>query len=41
MQISVRRISRAESIWAKKMVREFKAGKARKAQEDAKLLEDK
>jgi hypothetical protein len=31
--ISERRISRAESQWAKRMAQEFKAGKARKAEE--------
>jgi hypothetical protein len=34
--ISERRISMAESEWAKGMVQEFKAGRARKAEEDAK-----
>jgi len=29
----------AESEWAKRMAQEFKAGKARKAEEDAKLQE--
>jgi hypothetical protein len=38
--ISERRISRAESEWAKRMAQEFKAGKARKAEEDGKLLEE-
>ncbi len=31
----------AESEWAKGTVQEFKAGKERKAEEDAMLLEDK
>ena len=30
----------AESEWAKRMAQEFKAGKGRKAEEDAKLLEE-
>jgi hypothetical protein len=38
--ISERGISMAESEWAKRMAQEFKAGKARKAEEDAKLLEE-
>jgi hypothetical protein len=38
--ISERRISRAESEWAKRMAQEFKAGRARKAEEDGKLLEE-
>jgi hypothetical protein len=37
--ISERRISRAESEWAKGMAQELKVGRARKAEEDAKLLE--
>jgi hypothetical protein len=35
-----RRISMPESEWAKKLAREFKAGKAQKAEEDAKLREE-
>lgn len=31
----------AESEWAKEMAQELKVGRARKAEEDAKLLEDK
>jgi len=38
--ISERRIWMAESEWAKRMAQEFKAGKARKAEEDAKLQEE-
>ncbi len=38
--ISERRIWMAESEWAKRMAREFKAGKERKAEEDAKLQEE-
>jgi len=30
----------AESEWAKRMAQEFKAGRGRKAEEDAKLLEE-
>jgi hypothetical protein len=38
--ISERRISMAESEWAKRTAQEFKAGKARKAEEDAKHQEE-
>jgi transcriptional regulator with XRE-family HTH domain len=38
--ISERRSSMAESEWAKRMAQEFKAGKVRKAEEDAELLEE-
>jgi hypothetical protein len=37
--ISERRISMAESEWAKRMAQEFKAGKAQKAEEDGRLRE--
>jgi|GEM_PF-1168886 hypothetical protein len=38
--ISERRISMAESEWAKGMAQELKAGKARKAEGDGKLLKE-